>query len=275
MPLAYRHPDETEFKSTFVNRSTTVMKHVRPLRGRNRSALVKGADGCHYVQKVLDAFGNSDLLFNEAFGSRLGSALGLSFPDWAELIGPQADAILSAGRRTRNRQPSFFGSELISGDILEHLPGGWYRNVQNQTEAYECLLFDLWCNHSDSRQALYQDRGSRSFHLYFIDHDQLFSNEERDSLQERIAQTRHLDLRLYSQSVGSVDLVLSSFAEKIEHLVRNELDAIADSVPRYWGSPDHRQGVLITLRRRSKLLRMYVHEILQFARQTRKLNRIS
>jgi hypothetical protein len=264
MHLAYEPAHQMDFNPAFTVKRATVMKHVRPLKGRNRSALVKAANGRHYVQKVLDAFGDSNLLFNEAFGSRLGSALGLSFPDWVELIDVKDNVIPSTCKITRNRQLSFFGSELISGAIFEYLPVGWYRKVQNQIDAYRCLLFDLWCNHTDSRQAIYQGRGSR-FHLYFIDHDLLFSTEERDSIQERIAQTRHLDLRLYSLPIESVKLTLSSFAAKIEHLVWNDLDAIVAGVPRYWGSAGHRQKVLRALRRRSRLLRAYSHEILEFA----------
>jgi hypothetical protein len=272
MQVAFGPPHETEtnVKSVYVSRRTTVTQHVRPLKGRNRSALVKTTNGGRYVQKVLDAFGDSDLLFNEAFGSRLGSTLGLPFPEWVELVSPEA--YVTPWQHSRNRPLSFFGSELVSGDLFEYLPGGWYRNVQNRMEVYKCLLFDLWCNHTDSRQTLFQDRGSRSFHLYFIDHDQLFSNEKRDSLQERIAQSRYLDLRLYNQPVEAVELALSSFVDKIEALVRNDIEMILSDVPRYWGSPGHRHDVLIALRRRSDLLRAYLSGILQFARQTRDRN---
>jgi hypothetical protein len=249
-----------------MNRRTTVVQHVRDLRGRNRSALVKAANGRHYVRKALDAFGDSDLLFNEAFASQLGSALALSFPDWAELIGCNDDVIHPVSESTRLSRPSFFGSELVSGDLVEYLPGTWYAKVRNRIEAYCCLLFDLWCNHADARQAVYQDRGSHSFHMYFVDHDQLFAAEERDSIQQRIAQTRYLDLRLYKQPVESVQLVLRPFAAQIDSLASNELEIMMAGIPSHWGSAEHRQSVVCALKRRSRMLGAYIDSIVEFAR---------
>src|ERR1700751_2820321 len=98
-----------------MNRRTTVVQHVRDLRGRNRSALVKAANGRHYVRKALDAFGDSDYLFNEAFASQLGSALGLSFPDWAELIGGNDDVIHPVSESTRRSRPSFLDQNWFQG----------------------------------------------------------------------------------------------------------------------------------------------------------------
>jgi hypothetical protein len=132
-------------------------------------------------------------------------------------------------------------------------------------EAYQCLLFDLWCNHTDCRQTLYQDCGSGYLQRYFIDHDRLFSTEERDSLQRRTAQTRHLNLRLYNEPVESLEPMLFAFAGKIENLVSNELDSVVAGVPGHWGTAGHRQSVLGAPKRRSSLLSAYIHEILRFA----------
>src|SRR6185437_14629019 len=110
---------------------------------------------------------------------------------------------------------STFGSEQISGDCLEYLPGEWYRNVENRGDLYRCLLFDLWCNHSDSRQALFQTRSPRVLKVYFIDHDRMFSFDDDIPLPRRISRTRYLDLRLYKQAPKTVFSDLRKIADRI------------------------------------------------------------
>jgi hypothetical protein len=230
-----------------------VVETLRPLRGRNKALLVKGNDGRYFVQKFHGAAHNSDSLFNEAFASQLGAALDLSFPAWSELAGHSSD-----------RNYSSFGSELISGDILEYLPGGWYLNVANSADAYRCLLFDLWCNRTDSRQAVFQRRPPRVFHAYFFDHDQMFSLEDGAPLSKRIARTRCLDFRIYKQDLASVVQELSRLADRIRMLGRSELHRVAKSVPASWGSITHREQAVLGLEHRTGQLQAYIEAIAQF-----------
>jgi hypothetical protein len=247
-----------------LNRRTSVLGHVRDLRGRSQPTLVKASNGRHYIQKSLDAAGAADLLFNEAFGSHLAISLGLSFPDWVELLNSDTDMNESVGLARRSR-PTLFGSELVSGDLLEYLPAARYSNVQNRPEAYSCLLFDLWCNHADNRQAVYQDRGSRSFHMYFFDNDRLFGAEKGTPIHQRIAQTQYLDVRLYSQPFQSVQLVLRSLAAKIKGLAATKLEAMAADIPEHWGGAAHRKAVISGLKCRSRMLQAYIDGITAFA----------
>jgi hypothetical protein len=225
---------------------------------------VQAANGRYYVQKALDACGDANLLFNEAFGSRLGAELGLSFPDWVELLGHEDD-LIEPTRRARYSRIALFGSELVSGDLIECMPGGWLSGVQNRLEAYLVLLFDLWCNHTDDRQIVYRSQGHRSSLAYFIDHDQLFGAEERQSDQQRIAQARHLDRRLYDEPPHSLEGELAYFASKIITLVSCDLESIVAEIPGHWGSAAHRRDVVCALNRRSCLLPSYIDEILKFA----------
>ena len=153
-----------------VAENVSVTQTIRTLKGRNKPCLVWADNGQHYVQKVL----NRGQLFSEALGSQLGLALGLSLPTWAEL---RTDA-----SAVDDRRPSTFGSELIAGDIREYLPGNCYQSIDNSAEVYRCLLFDLWCNHTDSRQIIFQRRGPSALHAYFVDHDQMFTLDTRGSL---------------------------------------------------------------------------------------------
>jgi hypothetical protein len=234
---------------------TQLAEPLRPLRGRNKALLVKTDDERYFVQKFNSEEANDlDLLFNEAFASQLGSALDLPFPAWSELTGYSCD-----------RRSSSFGSELISGDLLEYLPGAWHSNISNRADAYRCLLFDLWCNHTDSRQAVFQTQAPRVFHVYFFDHDQTFSPEDRSSLSKRIARARCLDPRIYKQPSDRFIQDLAQFADRITMLVQNGLHELAGGVPASWGSIDHREQALAGLARRSSHLGEYIEAIAQFA----------
>jgi hypothetical protein len=240
--------------------TTRIAQPLRALRGRNGALLVKADDGRHFVQKFHSSLNSRDilvrdLLFNEAFASQLGTALDLSFPAWSELIGDSSDS-----------RHSSFGSELISGDIFEYLPGGWYRNVENSADAYRCLLFDLWCNHVDSRQAVFQARSPRAFHAFFFDHDQMFSADDRAPLTKRIARSRCLDLRIYKHHFGSLSQDLRQFADRIRLLARHKLlRNLENSVPATWGSLAHREQAVSGLERRAGQLNSYIEAIVQFA----------
>jgi hypothetical protein len=198
---------------------------------------------------------DSALLFNEAFASQLGTILNLSFPQWSELT---EDSSLH-GRTS-------FGSELISGDILEYLPGGWYRNVQNGLDAYRCLLFDLWCNHADSRQTVFQMRLPPLLHVYFLDHDQMFAPDDDAPLVKRIARTRCVDHRIYTQHDGSLVQDLRRFAHRITALVKQRLlRKLETSLPATWGSIAHREQAISGLERRTAHLNSYIDGIAHFA----------
>jgi hypothetical protein len=215
---------------------------------------VKGDDGRYFVQKFHGEEANRDFLFNEAFASQLGSALDLPFPAWSELAGHSSESSYSC-----------FGSEVISGDILEYLPGAMHLNVGNRKDAFRCLLFDLWCNHTDARQAVFQIRSPRVFHAYFFDHDQMFSPEDGVSLSKRIERTRCLDARIYKQPTSPLIQDLIQFADRIRMLVQGGLDPVVDSVPATWGSVTHRKQAVSGIERRSAHLDEYIAAIAQFA----------
>lgn len=247
-------PPKIPNSSTLPFSSTKVAESLRTLRGRNGALLVRTEDGRYFVQKFRRHPNDSDLLFNEAFASELGRALDLRFPAWSELIGDSS-----------GEQMSSFGSELIPGEILEYLPGGWYRNVDNGVDAYRCLLFDLWSNHTDSRQAVFQIRAPRVFHAYFFDHDQMFSRDDGAPLSKRIARARCLDLRFYKQHFGSVVHELRKLGDRIRLLSRQRLRNLEHTVPATWGSVAHRGQVMSDLERRSDQLDTYIDEIARFA----------
>lgn len=259
-------PVKTQLVVPRMTNNVSVIERLRVLKGRNKSALVVASNGRRYVQKFLNLdHDGSNRLFNEALGSQLGSALGLSFPAWAELGTSGEKRYPAYADAVDDRRPSSFGSELIQGEILEYLPGKWYQNVENCAEVYCCLLFDLWCNHTDSRQVLFQSRGPRALHAYFFDHDQMFSPDDGMSLPKRIAQARCLDQRIYEASLIPMLPHLLQFADRIKLLVSKNLSEVTKTVPASWGSWSHRAQAISGLQFRSNELDAYIKGILCFA----------
>jgi hypothetical protein len=230
-----------------------VTESLRTLGGRNRARLVKADDGRYFVQKLFGDANGSDRLFNETFASQLGLVLGLPFAAWSELVGGCSGAHRSS-----------FGSKLVSGDIFEYLPTSWYQNVQNRPDISRCLLFDLWCNHTDPRRTIFQRQSSRVLHAYFVDHDQMFSTDDQGPLLKRIAKTRCLDSRIYSDPPATVVRDLQDIAYNIHPLAKYGLELVERSVPTSWGTLAHRKKVITGLKRRDGQLTSYIEAILQF-----------
>jgi len=237
-----------------------ITEKLRALRGKNKAHLVRGEDGRYFVQKF-HSVDDTTFLFNEALGCQLAHGLGLSVPAWAELIEeetPRTDG------GTARQQKSSFGSAVVAGDIFEILPGGWYCNVENLQEAYRWLLFDLWCNHADSRQAVFQVRSERNFRLYFVDHDQMFSPDDRAPLTKKIARARYLDARIYRGYSDAVMHDLRQFANRIRGFDKSAIHGLANTLPDTWGSRSHRERTLSALTDRSVRLNSYLEAIAGF-----------
>lgn len=250
----YSAPDSPRVPHRFVPRKTVkIVESVRTLRGRSRPCLVKADDGRYFVQKLPRDLDGTNSLFNEAFASLLGSSLKLPFAAWSELVA------------TSGGEASCFGSEMISGDILEYLPCGWYQNIQNRRDIYRCLLFDLWCNHADPRQAIFQMRSPHVLHAYFVDHDQMFSADDEGPLSRRLARTRYLDPRIYKDPPAAVVRDLRDLADNINLIAMYKLHSLQERVPTSWGTPAHRKEVIVGLQRRTVQLTSSIEEIMQFA----------
>jgi hypothetical protein len=240
-----------------------VTQQIRTLRGQNGALLVRADDGRYFIQKFYREAGNSHLLFNEAFASQLGNALGLPFPEWSILT--PAHAQLRKPRLAVHR--TSFGSELVN-DAVEYLPKRWFSNIENRADAYKCLLFDLWCNHSDSRQVVFRSIAPRTLRAYFIDHDQLFSELQGQSLPGRIARSRYLDLRIYEEYSASLRRDLERLAIQMKALAYSDIRQLLRAVPNYWGSAEYREQVVSGLERRVDEIGTYVVAILDFANTT-------
>ncbi len=224
------------------------LHQLRTMRGKNYGTLAQDRFGKLYVVKELDARTSGNLLFNEAFGSELGRALHLPFPAWREVWSFEACS----------RELKMFASEVSSQQTREFLPGDWLERIPNQSAAHKCLLFDLWCNHLDTRQAIFHRIDDRSFWLEFIDHDCLFGAEGNASIKQRVARTRYFDIRLYKCPLALIELQLIAICKRIETLLAtNGLRKLAASIDPQWGTPAHRDRVFSDLERRSGHLQQY------------------
>jgi hypothetical protein len=108
-------------------------------------------------------------------------------------------------------------------------------------------------------------RSQRLLHVYFIDHDLMFSTQDQSSLSKCIARTRYLDPRIYTDPPTTLLRDLQLMAHDITILAEHDLTSFAKSVPASWGTSDHRKQVVAGLNRRAGQLTSYIEAIMQFA----------
>jgi hypothetical protein len=230
-----------------------VTESLRTLGGRNRARLVKADDGRYFVQKLFEDANGSDRLFNETFASQLGLVPGLPFAAWSELVGGCSGAHRSS-----------FGSELVLGDIFEYLPTSWYQNVQNRPIFLGVYFLIFGATIQIRGEPFFRGshlacstrvlRGSRSD----------VSTDDQGPLLKRIAKTRCLDSRIYSDPPATVVRDLQDIAYNIHPLAKYGLELVERSVPTSWGTLAHRKKVITGLKRRDGQLTCYIEAILQF-----------
>ena len=151
-----------------------VTEHIRLLRGRNQAHLAGGEDAdttrTNYMARWRP--------LNEACGTRWSEALNPAFPAWTEPTDDPAQCF-SVEASGKGSPSSCFGFNLVTGELLEYLAGGRFQDVANRCDSHPCLLFDLWCNHTDARGAVVQMIQRRKLSVYFFDNDGTFLKRAR------------------------------------------------------------------------------------------------
>ena len=108
----------------------------------------------------------------------MSEALHPAFPAWTELT-DDPEQCFSVEASGKGSPGSCFGFNLVTGELLEYLPAGRFQDVVNRSDSYPCLLFDLWCNHTDARGAIVQMIQPRELSAYFCDNDGAFLKRAR------------------------------------------------------------------------------------------------
>jgi hypothetical protein len=232
-----------------------VVQCEQKMRGGSQSNLVRASDGCRYVLKMFDNPEGNDNLFHEALGSGLAQVVGLPVPSWRPLSvsetfidqNPQL-WFESGGQLTRPTAGLHYGSAFVQGknggETYQIVPASWHPRLVNSGDFLGMLLFDLWTDHSENRQALFVEMpATRQLKAVFIDHGRMFGHT--DSLRRRVGRTRFLDTRVYSlcSSVG----LLPAWQKRIENVGASTISYLMNTVPISWKRAGYSEAVLSRL----------------------------
>lgn len=203
----------------------SLTEFYRKLRGGSQPILVAAENQNLYVVKFRNNLQGENVLFNEAMGTALYRACGLSTPDWTPLRVTKAFLRHFPGCWLQNAkgavQPAdglCFGS-LYQGSatqVIEIMPSASLKRVNNLDTFWMAWVIDVCANHTDNRQALFlsnDDPGA--FTAVFIDHGNLFGGP-KGGKAARLFEARYLDQRVYQY-------VSSCYLRMISGIIR-ELD---------------------------------------------------
>ena len=184
-------------------------KFVRKLRGGSQPILVAASDGCYYVVKFLNNLQGPNLLFNDALGSELFRLAGLLVPEWRfvhiseDFLDQNPGCWMETEYGRRRPKAGFcFGSrflELKDFSTYEILSENKFSRIINRRDFWIAWVLDVFCGHSDNRQAIFVEASTKFLYAYFIDHGHLFGGPLGTDFPNFLA-SRYLDRRIYANA---------------------------------------------------------------------------
>jgi hypothetical protein len=217
-----------------------VTRHIRSLRGGTQAVLAEASDGHHYVVKFNAGHQGANLPFNESVGSELYRAVNLPSPAWAPLLVTDsfldenpACRVQTMDGAVRPEASICFGSRYLGegGErLLEILPGGSFKRVNNHACFWLSWLIDICANHTDNRQAIFMEDQAGWLNAVFLDHGHMFGGPHGDEQRHFLA-SRYLDPRVY-QDVSRESL--ESFLQVVQAIDVDGLWRTIQALPEDW-----------------------------------------
>jgi len=170
--------------------ATTVVEHIRRMRGGAQSHLMRCADGFYYVVKFRNNPQHVRVLANELLATRLAAIIGLPVPVAAlvevtpELIGrTRALTIVLGNTEVSVEAGLHFGSRYAvspnEGQVLDYLPPDQLGRVRNLQIFAGALAFDKWTGNADGRQVAFSRKlRERKYSATLIDQGYCFNAGE-------------------------------------------------------------------------------------------------
>src|SRR5271167_4968752 len=122
------------------NVSIKAVAHIAQVRGGSQARIMLADDGKKYVVKLQGNPQCTRVLANDYLACRLARMIGLSVPEpviilvGEDTIREQGITFTLAGRAVAARPGLQFGSALVSGEVLDWLPGTMLGRVRNLRE---------------------------------------------------------------------------------------------------------------------------------------------
>ena len=242
--------------------SIKAVAHISQVRGGSQARIMLADDGKKYVVKLMGNPQCTRVLANDYLACRLARMIGLSVPEPAivlvneDTIREQGITFTLAGRAVAPRPGLQFGSALVTGEVLDWLPGTMLGRVRNLREFAGLLAFDKWTCNADGRQVVFhKEAHQRKYNASFIDFGYCFNAGEWSFPDAPLRGVYGLnDVYQRIQSWNDFDPWLS----RIERFSVKQLRTIADEIPCEWyGERDELQCLLDRLLvRRSRVRRL-------------------
>jgi hypothetical protein len=216
-------------------------------------------DGRKYVTKLQGNPQCTRVLANDYLACRLARMVGLSVPEPViilvdeDTVREQQITFNLAGRAVAARPGLQFGSALVSGEVLDWLPGTMLRRVRNLSEFAGLLAFDKWTGNADGRQVVFhKEIRERKYAASFIDFGYCFNAGEW-SFPDAPLRGVYGRNDVYEPIESWDDF--APWLSRIERFPAKQLQCIADEIPCEWyGERDELQRLLdCLLERRSKV----------------------
>jgi hypothetical protein len=179
---------------------------------------VEASDGLRYVVKFLNNQQGPNLLFNEGVGAELYRVCGLPVPLWKPLLlsesflerNPQCWMKTAEGL-LRPEPGLCFASQYLGkpgSRLLEILPGMSFKRILNHRDFWLAWLVDICAQHTDNRQAIFQEDAEGKLKAVFFDHGHFFGGPKGE-LRLNFQASRYLDPRVYQNIFSIHDLGLA------------------------------------------------------------------
>jgi len=205
------------------------------------------------------------VLANDYLACRLARMIGLSVPEpiiilvEEKTILEQQITFTLAGRAVAVRPGFQFGSALVTGQVLDWLPGTMLGRLRNLREFSGLLAFDKWTGNADGRQVVFhKNMRERKYTASFIDFGYCFNAGEWSFPDAPLRGVYGLnDVYAQIQSWNDFDPWLS----RIESFSARQFQGIADEIPCEWyGEPAELQRLLNRLLERRSIVRQLIED---------------
>jgi len=239
--------------------------HISQVRGGSQARIMLADDGKKYVTKLMGNPQCTRVLANDYLACRLARMVGLSVPEPViilldeKTILEQQITFTLAGRAVAVRPGLQFGSALVTGQVLDWLPGTMLRRVRNLREFAGLLAFDKWIGNADGRQVVFhRNMRERKYTASFIDFGYSFNAGEWSFPDAPLRGVYGLnDVYAQIQSWSDFDPWLS----RIERFPARQLQGIADEIPCEWyGERDELHCLLDCLLERRSRVRQLIED---------------
>jgi hypothetical protein len=237
--------------------------HISQVRGGSQARIMLADDGQKYVVKFMGNPQCTRVLANDYLASRLARMIGLSVPEPViilldeKTILEQEITFTLAGRAVAARPGFQFGSALVTGQVLDWLPGTMLGRVRNLREFAGLLAFDKWTGNADGRQVVFHKNiRERKYTATFIDFGYCFNAGEWSFPDAPLRGVYGLnDVYEWIESWGDI----SPWLSRIERFPARQLQGTADEIPCEWyGERDELQRLVDCLLERRSIVRQLI-----------------